>query len=109
METHERELVEYEAPDGRIPFREWLSGLRDRKTQARIDARLLRLRLGNFGDAKAVGAGVHELRLDFGPGYRVYFALDGARIVVLLIGGDKSTQQGDIKQATAFWLSYQEE
>ncbi len=109
MEARERELVEYEEADGSSPFRGWFSGLRDRKARARIVARLVRLRQGNFGDAKSLGDGVSELRLDFGPGYRVYFALDGERIVLLLLGGDKSTQQSDIRKAVGYWQRYQEE
>lgn len=94
-------------PDGRVPFREWLSDLRDVGAQARIRVRLNRVRLGNLGDAKSVGGGVSELRVDHGPGYRVYFARSGNTIVLLLCGGDKSTQQRDIGTAWAYWLDYQ--
>ena len=71
MDAVPREIREYRTEEGKTPFGEWFESLKDVRTQARIDARLNRLRCGQFGDAKAVGGGVHELRLDFGPGYRV--------------------------------------
>lgn len=80
-------------------FNRWLSGLRDRRAVARIAARLDRLAAGNPGDAEPVGEGVSELRINYGPGYRVYFIQRGPVLVVLLCGGDKSTQSKDIRQA----------
>jgi putative addiction module killer protein len=80
-------------------FDEWSSSLRDKRGKARIEARLRRIEQGNFGDAKPVGEGVSKLRVDCGPGYRVYLAQRGIEIVVLLAGGDKSTQEKDIKTA----------
>jgi putative addiction module killer protein len=77
----------------------WFQSLRDRAARTRIAARVIRLQAGNFGDAKSVGAGVYELRLAFGPGYRVYYTRRGARIILLLCGGDKSTQSRDIARA----------
>lgn len=78
---------------------QWFDGLRDRQARARINARIRRLSLGNFGDVKPIGEGVSELRIDFGPGYRVYFVQRGQTLVVLLAGGDKRTQDRDIKKA----------
>lgn len=78
---------------------QWFVSLRDRKAQARINARIRRLSLGNFGDVKPIGEGVSELRIDFGPGYRIYFVRRGQMLVVLLAGGDKGTQDKDIKRA----------
>lgn len=82
-------------------FRRWLSGLRDRQAVARINARIRRLSAGNAGDAKPVRDGITELRIDHGPGYRVYFIRRGASVVVLLAGGDKRTQAADITRAIA--------
>ena len=80
-------------------FDTWLSGLRDRRAVARISARLDRLAAGNPGDVEPVGEGVSELRINYGPGYRVYFIQRGPVLVILLCGGDKSTQSKDIKRA----------
>jgi putative addiction module killer protein len=80
-------------------YAEWFASLRDRQAKARINARIRRLSLGNPGDVMPVGEGVSELRVDYGPGYRVYFAQRGHSVVVLLAGGDKSTQNRDIKTA----------
>jgi len=88
-----------------VPIREtkiysrWFTALRDRKARARIQTRLDRLQLGLLGDVKPVGEGVLELRIDYGPGYRVYFVHRGHEMVILLAGGDKSTQEKDIKIA----------
>ena len=88
---------------GRSPFRDWYDGIRDTDTRQRINARLLRVRNGNLGDVKPVGGDVYELRLDFGPGFRVYFSKVGSTVIVLLAGGDKSTQQSDISRAITLW------
>ena len=109
MEANPRELRSYQTPSGKIPFQEWLSNLRDSKGRALIKVRVDRLECGNFGDCKPVGEGVLELRIKFGPGYRVYFAEDGPKIILLLIGGDKSTQAKDIKTAKGYWHDYCEE
>lgn len=80
-------------------YRDWFDRLRDRQARVRIDARISRLSKGNAGDAKSVGSGVSELRIDYGPGYRVYFSRKGKTIILLLCGGDKRTQQADIERA----------
>ena len=101
-----RSLEEYVTVEGRCPFSEWLNGLRDRKARARIRVRLDRVSLGNFGDCRSVGGGLHELVVDYGPGYRVYFGELGDRLVLLLSGGTKQTQQGDIDQAKVYWADF---
>jgi putative addiction module killer protein len=80
-------------------FDRWFSSLKDRQARARIAARIDRLALGNPGDVKPVGAGVSELRIDYGPGYRVYFLQRGSMVIVILCGGDKRAQNADFKQA----------
>ncbi len=101
-------LAMYNTPQGRIPFEDWVRGLRDVQARARIRARLACVRLGNMGDAHTVGEGVWELRIDYGPGYRVYYARSGTATLLLLCGGDKSTQERDIRQAQASWSEYQQ-
>ncbi|WP_299408304.1 type II toxin-antitoxin system RelE/ParE family toxin [Acaryochloris sp. IP29b_bin.148] len=106
MEARERTLRTYESADGRVPFNEWLAGLRDRKARAIIRTRLDRVSLGLLGDYKSVGGGVQELRISYGSGYRVYFAQVGDIIIILLCGGDKSSQQQDIERAKNYWDDY---
>ncbi len=100
-----KRLINYETQSGKCPIEDWLDNL-DSAVAARIYARLKRVALGNTGDAKAVGDGVSELRMAFGSGYRVYFAQHGDEIVVLLCGGDKGTQRGDIAKAKSYWLDF---
>ncbi|MGA2807041.1 MAG: type II toxin-antitoxin system RelE/ParE family toxin [Terracidiphilus sp.] len=99
------EVREYVDAKGRSPYRDWLVKL-DSGAIARIIAAVLRMESGNFSAAKGVGAGVSELRLDFGPGYRVYFGRDGERLVILLAGGTKRRQQADIEAARVLWAEY---
>jgi putative addiction module killer protein len=100
------EIRQYQTEDGRIPVSDWLGELRDYLARARITARLDRLAAGLRGDWRSVGRGVSELRIDHGPGYRVYFAQHGRTVVILLCGGDKRTQAKDIEQAHAYWKDY---
>lgn len=90
------DVIEIEQTD---EFRDWLAALRDRRAAAKIASRIDRLRFGNPGDAEPVGGGVTEMRIDFGPGYRLYYKSKGKTLVVMLCGGDKSKQQSDIKKA----------
>src|SRR5438128_3161341 len=105
-EATERELEIYVTEEGRAPFTEWLDSLRDIRGRVKIRTRLNRIRLGNFGDGAGVGKGVEELRINFGPGYRVYYGQAGLKVVLLLCGGDKSTQTQDILQAKSYWKDY---
>ena len=107
MGAEPQALREYVTSDGKNPFRKWLHAVRDASVRAKVRVRLNRVRLGNFGDAKAVGSGVSELRIPYGPGYRVYFARAGSTVVLLLCGGDKSSQKRDIATAKEYWLDYQ--
>jgi putative addiction module killer protein len=100
------EVRRYRTATGKYPFEVWLAGLRDARARARISVRLLRLQTGLFGDCKSVGAGVHELRIDYGPGYRIYFGQEGQTLVLLLCGGDKGTQTSDIEKAHGYWQDY---
>lgn len=84
-----------------VEFAQWLDSLRDDRAQARIQTRIDRLALGLFGDVKPVGSGVSEIRIDYGPGYRLYFVQKGRDLIILLAGGDKRTQDRDIRRAIA--------
>jgi putative addiction module killer protein len=106
VEAAPKELRIYVTAEGREPFSEWLNSLRHQKARAKIRVRLDRVRLGNFGDSHPVGNGVQELRIDYGPGYRVYFGQEGMTIVLLLCGGDKHSQPKDIEAAHRYWSEY---
>ena len=107
MNIQPQEIKEYINARGKSPYREWVNSLKDIKTRARIRQRIDRLELGNIGDCESVGDGVHELRLDFGPGYRIYFGQVGKTVILLLCGGTKRKQQKDIDQAKQYWKDYQ--
>src|SRR5208282_755355 len=101
------ELREYRDRDGHSPFGEWCGGL-DASPRQRVTTAVLRIGLGNFSNVKGVGAGVFECRINFGPGYRVYFGKDGEEIVILLGGGTKQRQQNDIVRALGRWEDYKQ-
>lgn len=92
--------------NGKDIFGDWLDGLKDRMGRAAILKRIDRVEEGNFGDHRPVGEGVFEIRIHFGPGYRIYYGEDGPRIVLLLCGGDKGTQRKDIGRAQEMWAAY---
>lgn len=100
------EIRKYRRPDGVIPFDRWMAKLRDERAKMRILVQLDRLKLGLTGDWKSTGEGVFELRIFEGKGYRVYFAHEGKSIVILLCGGDKSTQNRDIELAKSHWRTH---
>ncbi len=93
LTTHPQEVRVYQTKNGREPFNEWLDTIRDLKTQDRIQSRLARLEDGNFGDCQTIGNGIFELRLHFGAGCRIYFGRIGNTIILLLCGGDKTSQK----------------
>ena len=95
--------------NGHVPFDDWFDSLADPRTQAVVTSRITRLRSGNLGDHKSLGGGVFELRIDFGPGLRVYFGRRGREIIVLLGGGQKRTQSKDIKSAQRLWKEFANE
>jgi putative addiction module killer protein len=101
------EVRHYLTATGRDPYQSWLDRLKDLQARVAIQRRVDRIAAGHFGDHKSCGAGVWELRIDVGPGYRVYYARAGNTIVVLLCGGDKRTQQADIETAIKYWKDYQ--
>lgn len=101
-------LRNYVTPSGKVPFLEWLNDLKDTDLRLRIRRRLDRLELGNLGDCKPVGEGVSELRLFFGPGYRIYFVEQNDTIIILLCAGDKGSQKKDIKTAKMYWHELKE-
>lgn len=98
----------YKTEDGREPFKEWLTTLSDRQAKSRILTRLERMEAGNFGDCKPITGGVWELRIDYGPGYRVYYSRVQGKLVLLLIGGDKRKQQSDIDMALVYLEDWKE-
>ena len=103
MQIIAREVRNYITPEGRNPFRQWLTQLRDKRTRANIQRRIARLREGNFGDYRRLGSDLYELKIDYGPGYRIYFGTLTSHIVILLCGGQKGTQQRDIERAQGYW------
>jgi putative addiction module killer protein len=108
VEPKAKRIKNFVRSNGRSPYEDWFSRIPDMSVKARILTRIDRLRFGNFGDCKSIGSGVFELRLQFGPGYRVYLGLVGAEVVLLLGGGDKSTQQKDIKLCQQYWMEYKD-
>lgn len=103
VEAKPKTVGEFKTAEGINYYRSWFDSLRDTKGKTQVEARLKRLSMGNPGDCDPVGEGVHELRIDFGPGYRIYFGEHGGKLVILLCGGDKSTQKKDIKIAKKLW------
>ena len=108
MTGDEKELLIYETRTGKVPFKEWIEALRDKKGCTVIEARLDRLERGNAGMCQSVGNGVYELKIHFGPGYRIYFGQDGKVLIILLCGGDKKSQEKDIQNAKEYWIDYKE-
>jgi putative addiction module killer protein len=107
-EVQPQHITMFTTLTGVCPVETWLAALRDRLARARVRVRIDRLSLGNAGDARLVGDGVWELRIDYGPGYRVYYAQSGSDSLLLLCGGDKTTQARDIVLAHTYWADYQQ-
>jgi putative addiction module killer protein len=100
------ELLRYETADGSVPLDKWVEELRDRRMKTKLEIRLRRVATGVYGDVKAVGEGVMEMREDIGPGFRIYFARQGTALVVLLCAGTKQTQHADIEHAKDYWRDW---
>jgi putative addiction module killer protein len=101
-----KQVLFYADADGNEPFQLWIDTLRDKQGRRRILNRLVRLQQGNYGDVAPIGEGLSELRMFFGPGYRVYFGEEAGNIVIILCGGDKASQDRDIEQAKTYWQEY---
>jgi putative addiction module killer protein len=101
-------IESYVTSSGKIPFEEWLDSLTDISARAFIKIRLERVRLGNLGNHRSVGKGVQELKIPHGPGYRIYFGQIGRKVILLLCGGEKSTQTKDINQAQRYWAEFRD-
>ncbi len=100
------EIKIYKTAAGKLPFLKWYNRVTDSITRAKIRMSLDRLEINHFGDVKSVGDGVHELRIHYGPGYRIYFGKENNQLILLLLGGDKGSQEKDIKKAKEYWKEY---
>ena len=107
MEVEPKEIRQYLIPEGKNPFLEWLESVKDIKIRVIIEKRLKRVESGNLGNYRSVGEGVCELKINYGSGYRVYFGQIGSKIILLLCGGDKSSQDEDIIKAKIYWRDYE--
>ena len=99
-------INEYTDEKGKSPYADWLRGLRDTRAKAKIIVQVDKMELGLFGDVEPIGDGLSELRIHYGPGYRVYYGKEGNQVYLLLCGGDKSTQTKDIKKAKSYWKDH---
>ena len=102
-----KEIELYITPEGKIPFSDWLDSLKSKRIKAEVNRRLERATAGNFGDHKSVGEDVYEIRITYGPGYRIYYATVDNKIILLLCAGEKDTQAADVKKAKKYWRDYQ--
>ena len=102
------DLITYQTCDGRIPLETYLLSLRDRRAKLLIARRIQQASSGNLGDHHSLNGGLHEMRIDYGPGYRIYYGWHGKQLILLLVAGDKSTQQADISQARLFLADFRE-
>lgn len=98
----------YQDKKGNEPFHDWLDSIKDKRTRARIDNRIKRVRLGNLGDRQSLGGSLYELRLHFGAGYRIYYGRVSDNHIILLLGGDKNSQAQDLEKVKHYWEDYKE-
>lgn len=109
MDTQKRTIIIYKTSEKKEPFTDWLRSIKDKNIKNRILARIDRLQLGNLGDYKSISDGIFELRLHFGPGYRIYCGESEKVIIILLCAGDKSSQETDIEKAKEYFNKYKEQ
>lgn len=105
-EATQKELQYYVTPDGKIPFNEWFESLKDKRARQEVSRRLGRALLGNFGDHRSLGADLYELKISYGPAYRIYYTQRDNKIIVLLCAGNKSSQTDDIRKAKLYLQDY---
>lgn len=108
MQIKQRVVDYYRTPAGNAPAQEWLSAIKDKLAQAILYKRIRQAGLGQFGKTRNVGDGVWELKIDYGPGYRVYYGIQGDELILILMAGSKRTQTADIKKARAYWIEWKE-
>jgi putative addiction module killer protein len=107
-EVKVRQVEYFVTESGKAPAKEWLDGLKDKITQAILYKRIRQAGMGNFGKTRFIGHGIQELKIDYGPGYRIYYGIYQDRLILLLMAGTKSSQQSDINKAKVFWTEWQE-
>ena len=108
MQIKARQIEYYETPNGKLPAKEWLSSVRDGLSQAILYKRIRQAGLGQFGKTRSLGYGVSELKIDYGSGFRVYYAIHEDKMILILMGGSKRTQESDIRKAKIFWNEWKE-
>jgi putative addiction module killer protein len=108
VKIKERVVEYFYTPAGKAPAKDWLNSIKDKLTQAILFKRIRQASLGNFGDHKSIGQGVFEMRIDFGPGYRIYYGVHKDEVILLLMGGSKRAQQADIDKAKTYWTLWKE-
>lgn len=108
MQIKQREIQYYETPNGKLPAKEWLSSLKDGLSQAILYKRIRQAGLGQFGKIRNIGDGISELKIDYGPGFRIYYGIHEDKLILILMGGSKRTQESDIKKAKAYWTEWKE-
>ncbi|MGZ6478096.1 MAG: type II toxin-antitoxin system RelE/ParE family toxin [Bdellovibrionales bacterium] len=109
MQIKRRAVEYYITPNGKAPARDWLSAVKDKMTQAILYKRIRQAGEGQFGKTKSVGGGVFEMKIDYGPGFRIYYGIHGDEIILILTAGSKRTQSGDIAKAKTYWIQWKED
>jgi len=108
VQVKPRDIQYYETPAGKVPAKDWLSAVKDGLTQAILYKRIRQAGIGQFGKTRSIGAGVAELKIDYGPGFRVYYGIHEDKLILILMAGSKRTQESDIKKAKAYWTEWKE-